>query len=190
MVNPDAKVEALRDFTANIEKSANYNQLLHSNRYIHIDASHNADDLYHDLSVAEKMLKVTGGIVAIDDIFVKSYANLTETLYRYLEHNPYDYRMFLLGDTKAYLCRPKDYDFYYSLISENLVDYINYVSGRHCKIYKRDSIGNCYTITIFDDPKFEEEAPDIKAVGIGISLLPFHSYNKITFDKMEGDKYY
>ena len=75
-------------------------------RWFHIDGEHTGTAVYRELEFANRIVN-TDGIVVIDDFFSPRYpANTTEVI-RYLEKNPFHFRLLAVGFNKGYLCRPE-----------------------------------------------------------------------------------
>jgi predicted O-methyltransferase YrrM len=78
----------------------------HTVRWFHIDGEHTGTAVYRELELANQILKPEG-LVVVDDFFSVRYpANTTEVV-RYVEKNPFDFRLLAVGFNKAYLCRPE-----------------------------------------------------------------------------------
>ena len=75
-------------------------------RWFHIDGEHTGTAVYRELEFANRIVN-NDGIVVIDDFFSPRYpANTTEVI-RYLEKNPFHFRLLAVGFNKGYLCRPE-----------------------------------------------------------------------------------
>lgn len=75
-------------------------------RWLHIDGEHTGTAVYRELELANAIVNMDG-IVVIDDFFSPRYpANTTEVI-RYLEKNPFHFRLLAVGFNKGYLCRPE-----------------------------------------------------------------------------------
>jgi len=75
-------------------------------RWFHIDGEHTGTAVYRELEFANRIVNAEG-IVVIDDFFSPRYpANTTEVI-RYLEKNPFHFRLLAVGFNKGYLCRPE-----------------------------------------------------------------------------------
>jgi hypothetical protein len=78
----------------------------HSVRWFHIDGEHTGTAVYRELEFANQIVNPQG-IVVIDDFFSPRYpANTTEVI-RYMEKNPFHFRLLAVGFNKGYLCRPE-----------------------------------------------------------------------------------
>jgi len=87
-------------------------------RFMHIDGEHTGTAVYGDLELANQLVRPEG-LVVIDDFFSARYpANTTEAV-RYLEKNPFHFRLFAIGFNKGYFCRP-----------ESLARYMDFAAGR------------------------------------------------------------
>ena len=75
-------------------------------RWFHIDGEHTGTAVYRELEFANRIVEPQG-IVVIDDFFSPRYpANTTEVI-RYIEKNPFHFRLLAVGFNKGYLCRPE-----------------------------------------------------------------------------------
>ncbi|MCP4394279.1 MAG: class I SAM-dependent methyltransferase [Alphaproteobacteria bacterium] len=91
----------------------NINKYLRNTRFFHIDGCHTGEAVDNDLDIAHDLLS-NEGIVVLDDYFNIIYPQITEALYNYLYRYPYRFKIFLCGNNKAYLCRPKEFSLYYN----------------------------------------------------------------------------
>lgn len=102
-------------------------QAMHQSvRWFHIDGEHTGTAVYRELELANRIVN-TDGIVVVDDFFSPRYpANTTEVI-RYLEKNPFHFRLLAVGFNKGYLCRPESLprymDFMASGMSPTLLGY-------------------------------------------------------------------
>jgi len=70
----------------------------HTVRWFHIDGEHTGTTVYHELEIANQTVN-PDGIVVIDDFFSSRYpANTTEAV-RYMEKNPFHFRLLAVGFT-------------------------------------------------------------------------------------------
>jgi len=95
-------------------------------RWMHIDGEHTGTAVYTELELAHRIVGPQG-LVIIDDFFTSRYpANTTETV-RYMEKNPFHFRLLAVGFNKAYLCRPAalpaHMDFMCNRLSDALLGY-------------------------------------------------------------------
>ena len=75
-------------------------------RWMHIDGEHTGPVVYRELELANQIVR-SDGLVVIDDFFSPRYpANTTEAV-RYLEKNPFHFRLFAVAFNKGYFCRPE-----------------------------------------------------------------------------------
>jgi len=75
-------------------------------RWFHIDGEHTGVSVWRELEIGNAVLNA-GGIVVIDDFFSPRYpANTTEAV-RYLDKNPFHFRLLAVAFNKGYLCRPE-----------------------------------------------------------------------------------
>lgn len=144
-------------------KIPNYQTLLDSFRFFHIDGCHSGKNIYCDLKIVDSLL-TSDGIVVVDDFFNYSYPQITEAVYKYLQLNPYSYRLFCMGFNKAYLCRPDFFNKYYSYTLKNIQSDFMKKQMIIC-VKKTSGIGDSYTITVDgyekdDDPITGYRGPD------------------------------
>jgi hypothetical protein len=98
-------------------------------RWMHIDGEHTGTAVYAELELAHQVVN-DQGLVIIDDFFSPRYpANTTEAL-RYLEKNPYHFRLLAVAFNKAYLCRPEARPGYMDFLANRLSDAL---LGYDCK---------------------------------------------------------
>jgi len=75
--------------------------------------------VYRELEFANRIVN-TEGIVVIDDFFSPRYpANTTEAI-RYLEKNPFHFRLLAVGFNKGYLCRPESLPRYMDFMASGM----------------------------------------------------------------------
>jgi hypothetical protein len=75
-------------------------------RWMHIDGEHTGSAVYAELELAHQIVR-PDGLVVVDDFFSPRYpANTTEAV-RYLEKNPFHFRLFAVAFNKGYFCRPE-----------------------------------------------------------------------------------
>ena len=88
-------------------------------RWFHIDGEHTSTAVYRELEFANRIVN-TDGIVVIDDFFSPRYpANTTEAI-RYLEKNPFHFRLLAVGFNKGYLCRPESLPRYMDFMASGM----------------------------------------------------------------------
>ena len=88
-------------------------------RWLHIDGEHTGTAVYRELEFANRIVS-TEGIVVIDDFFSPRYpANTTEAV-RYLEKNPFHFRLLAVGFNKGYLCRPESLPRYMDFMASGM----------------------------------------------------------------------
>jgi predicted O-methyltransferase YrrM len=98
-------------------------------RWMHIDGEHTGTAVYSELELAHQIVR-PDGLVVIDDFFSPRYpANTTEAV-RYLEKNPFHFRLLAVGFNKAYLCRPESLGRYMDFAAGKLSDALQ---GYGCK---------------------------------------------------------
>jgi hypothetical protein len=95
-------------------------------RWMHIDGEHTGSAVYSEIELAHQIVR-PDGLVVIDDFFSPRYpANTTEAV-RYLEKNPFHFRLFAVGFNKGYFCRPESFarymDFAFGGLSDALLAY-------------------------------------------------------------------
>lgn len=74
-------------------------------RWLHIDGEHTGTAVYRDLEFANSVV-MDDGIVVIDDFFAPRDPANTIAVIRYMEKNPFHFRLLAVGFNKGYLCRP------------------------------------------------------------------------------------
>ena len=88
-------------------------------RWFHIDGEHTGTAVYRELEFANRIVNADG-IVVIDDFFSPRYpANTTEVI-RYLEKNPFHFRLLAVGFNKGYLCRPESLPRYMDFMASGM----------------------------------------------------------------------
>ena len=88
-------------------------------RWFHIDGEHTGTAVYRELELANRIVNADG-IVVIDDFFSPRYpANTTEVI-RYLEKNPFHFRLLAVGFNKGYLCRPESLPRYMDFMASGM----------------------------------------------------------------------
>ena len=90
-------------------------------RFCHVDGEHSGHMIYNDMAVAQKLLSEEG-VLVVDDFFNPMYPQITEALFRYLDRNPYTFRLFMVGFNKAYLSRPAAFYDYHRFCDERVFD--------------------------------------------------------------------
>lgn len=74
-------------------------------RFFHIDGGHRAEDVFADLSTADRALHADG-VVAVDDVFNPSWPGVSEGFYAFLRHRPETFVPIVIGGNKVLLARP------------------------------------------------------------------------------------
>jgi hypothetical protein len=98
-------------------------------RWMHIDGEHTGTTVYGELELAHRIVQ-RDGLAVIDDFFSPRYpANTTEAV-RYLEKNPFHFRLLAVGFNKGYFCRPESLPAYMDFIHARLSDALK---GYGCK---------------------------------------------------------
>ena len=88
-------------------------------RWLHIDGEHTGAVVYSELELANQLVR-TDGLVVVDDFFSPRYpANTTEAV-RYLEKNPFHFRLLAVAYNKGYFCRPESVPRYMDFIAGGL----------------------------------------------------------------------
>jgi Methyltransferase domain len=86
-------------------------------RWMHIDGEHTGSAVYSELELANQLVR-PDGLVVVDDFFSPRYpANTTEAV-RYLEKNPFHFRLLAVAFNRGYFCRP-----------ESVPRYMDYIAG-------------------------------------------------------------
>ena len=116
-VGADPKVVAISAPSTELPSRLDLRAMHHSMRWMHIDGEHTGPAVYGELEVAHQIVR-PDGLVVIDDFFSPRYpANTTEAV-RYLEKNPFHFRLFAVAFNKGYFCRP-----------ESLAKYMDFAAG-------------------------------------------------------------
>ncbi len=90
-------------------------------RWMHIDGEHTGTTVWSELEIAHQIV-APRGLVVIDDFFSPRYpANTTEVV-RYMETNPFHFRLLAVAFNKAYLCRPEALPLYMDFMAHRLSD--------------------------------------------------------------------
>jgi predicted O-methyltransferase YrrM len=98
-------------------------------RWMHIDGEHTGNTVWGELEIAHQIV-APQGLVVIDDFFSPRYpANTTEVV-RYMEKNPFHFRLLAVAFNKAYLCRPEALPRHMHFMAHGLSDALN---GYACK---------------------------------------------------------
>jgi hypothetical protein len=96
---------------------------------MHIDGEHTGTAVYSELELAHRIVQ-REGLVVIDDFFSPRYpANTTEAV-RYLEKNPFHFRLLAVAFNKGYFCRPESLPGYMDFVQAELGDAL---LGYDCK---------------------------------------------------------
>jgi len=88
-------------------------------RWFHIDGEHTGTAVYRELEFANRIVNADG-IVVIDDFFSPRYAANTTEVIRYLEKNPFHFRLLAVGFNKGYLCRPESLPRYMDFMASGM----------------------------------------------------------------------
>ena len=90
-------------------------------RWMHIDGEHTGTAVYSELELANQIVSLDG-LVVVDDFFSPRYpANTTEAV-RYLDKNPFHFRLLAVAFNKGYFCRPEALPQHMEFISSKLSD--------------------------------------------------------------------
>jgi hypothetical protein len=112
------KVVAISAPSSELAGRLDLRALHQSVRWMHIDGEHTGAAVYGELELAHQIVRPEG-LVVIDDFFSPRYpANTTEAV-RYLEKNPFHFRLLAVGFNKGYFCRP-----------ESLAKYMDFAAGK------------------------------------------------------------
>jgi hypothetical protein len=98
-------------------------------RWMHIDGEHTGPTVWSELEMANQIV-APKGLAVVDDFFSPRYpANTTEVV-RYMEKNPFHFRLLAVAFNKAYLCRPDSLPHYMDFMATRLSDAL---AGYDCK---------------------------------------------------------
>jgi len=84
-------------------------------RFIHIDASHDYEETFRELAIANELL-APFGLISLDDFTNLNYSQNIAAIFKYLYTAGSDLMMLLTTDEKGYLCRKDCFDLYADLI--------------------------------------------------------------------------
>lgn len=98
---------------------ADFKAMENTVRFLHIDGEHSGEAIYRELDHAARIVR-RNGLVVIDEFFSPLYAHLTPAVMRYLDRNPHEFRLLMVGFEKGYLCRPSAYRHYQDFIVNRL----------------------------------------------------------------------
>ena len=90
-------------------------------RWMHLDGEHTGAAVYDELELAHQLVRADG-LVVIDDFFSPRYPSKTTEAVRYLEKNPFHFRLFAVGFNKGYFCRPESLARYMDFAADKLSD--------------------------------------------------------------------
>ena len=115
----DRKVVAISAPSSELPGRLDLRALHQSVRWLHIDGEHTGPAVYSELELAHRIVR-PDGLVVIDDFFSPRYpANTTEVI-RYLEKNPFHFRLLAVGFNKGYLCRPESLPRYMDFMASGM----------------------------------------------------------------------
>jgi predicted O-methyltransferase YrrM len=90
-------------------------------RWIHIDGEHTGMAVLNDMTVANLLLN-EDGVVVIDDFFNPQYPQITSAVFDWINQNARQMVMFLVGNNKCYLCRPRSAQSYLTYVKQSLYE--------------------------------------------------------------------
>ena len=112
-------VQLVEAFSIDLPAKLDLKAMHHTVRWCHIDGEHTGTAVYRELELANRIVN-PAGILVVDDFFNPRYpANTTEVI-RYLEKNPFHFRLLMVGHNKAYLCRPEALPRYMDFMLEGM----------------------------------------------------------------------
>jgi hypothetical protein len=114
----DPKVVSISAPSSELPGRLDLRAMHQSVRWMHIDGEHTGPAVYAELELAHKIVR-PDGLVVIDDFFSPRYPSNTTEAVRYLEKNPFHFRLFAVAFNKGYFCRP-----------EYLAKYMDFAAGR------------------------------------------------------------
>jgi hypothetical protein len=74
-------------------------------RFFHIDGGHWPEIVMSDLATADRAL-VSGGVIAVDDVFNPNWPGVGEGFYRFMREQPGRLTPLIIGANKVFLARP------------------------------------------------------------------------------------
>jgi hypothetical protein len=113
-------------------------------RWFHIDGDHSAEITYNDVVLAERFLS-RRGILVIDDFFNPRYVSVVWAVFSFLRNNPFALKLLLVGDNKAYLCRPSSFAHYRAFLVEQLPKTLH-ETRTPLALHQSGSIFDCETL--------------------------------------------
>jgi predicted O-methyltransferase YrrM len=114
-----AGIVGLSGPSADLPAKLDFKTLHQSVRWLHIDGEHTGTAVYRELEFANRIVGPEG-IVVVDDFFSPRYpANTTEVV-RYMEKNPFHFRLLAVGFNKGYLCRPEALPSYMEFMADGM----------------------------------------------------------------------
>ena len=114
--------------------------------FIHIDGQHTKSAVLNDLD-ASKLMLTNEGVIAIDDFFMFKYPQITEAVYEWLLKNS-DFKLFLVSEYKAFICRNDFYSTYTNDIINNMKSFANENNLKCCNISKTSFISDSFTYSV------------------------------------------
>lgn len=101
-----ARTDFIEDYSWYIRDHEAVRVARNRTRWLHIDGEHTGDAVLADLHLADELLSYNG-IVTLDDFFTPYYPQITKAVFQYLDRYPGKFDLFMMGDCKAYLARPR-----------------------------------------------------------------------------------
>lgn len=114
-----AKIVAMSGPSRDLRGKLDVGAMHQSVRWFHIDGEHTGPAVYDELELAHRLL-APRGLVVIDDFFSPRYPSNTTEAVRYLEKNPFHFRLFAVAFNKGYFCRPEALPGYLDFAAERL----------------------------------------------------------------------
>jgi hypothetical protein len=151
-----ANIVALSGPSSELPGKLDLKAMFQTVRWFHIDGEHTGASVYRELELAHAVVNA-GGIVVIDDFFSPRYpANTTEAV-RYIEKNPFHFRLLAVAFNKAYFCRPEAVAGYMDYLAEDM-NIVMRRYGLRATIFKTTGPWDSDAVGIMD---FVEEAGPI-----------------------------
>ena len=121
-------------------------------RWIHIDGEHTGMAVVNDLNIANTLLN-DEGVAIVDSFFNPQYPQITAAVFDWLRVHPVQLTLFLIGDNKGYLCRPRSAHSYLSYVKDSLFDDMARRDRPNVSIWKTTPAADMNTFGI--TPRFE-----------------------------------